>query len=41
MMLEKKCRGRRKSHELPVDIQQLLAKEADVGDAVEEKKDEE
>ena len=41
MTLEKKCRGRWKSHELPVDIQQLLAKEADVGDAVEEKKDEE
>ena len=41
MTLGKKCRGSRKSHKLPVDIQQLLAKEADVGDAIEEKKDEE
>ena len=41
MMLEKNCRGRRKLHELLVDNQQLLAKEADVGDAVEEEKDKE
>ena len=41
MMLEKNRRSRQKSHELLVDIEQLLVKEADVGDAIEEKEDEE